>query len=150
MSIEDDMQILAQKLLEADGIIIGSPVYHTTVSGLLKNFMDRSRYLKMVEFKLKDKIRGAIAVAGLRHGGQEFTISAIHNYFLGMIIVGPVIDGTSVTLGGIGSLYQGVDESGAKWRRVSDDEVAILTSKGLGKRVAEVAKRLKMNNLSKF
>ena len=146
--IEDDMQILTQKLLEADGIIIGSPVYHFTVSGLLKNFMDRSRYLKMVEFKLKDKVGGAIAVAGLRHGGQEFTIGAIHNYFLGMgmIVVGPVIDGTSITLGGTGSLYWGVDKSGAKWRRVNDDEVAISTSEGIGKRVAEVAKKLKLTS----
>ena len=146
--IEDDMQFLVQKLLEADGIIIGSPVYHLTVSGLLKNFMDRSRYLKMVEFKLRDKVGGAIAVAGLRHGGQEFTISTIHNYFLGMgmIVVGPVINGFSVTLGGTGSLYQGIDESGVKWRKVSDDEVAISTSEGIGKRVAEIAKKLKISS----
>jgi len=143
--IEDDMQILAEKLLEADGIIIGSPVYYMTVSGLLKNFMDRSRYLRMVELKLKDKVGGAIAVAGLRNGGQEFTIAAIHNYLLGMgmIVLGPAIGGNSITTGGVGTLYDGVDEKGIKWRRVSDDEVAIETSEGLGERIAKVALILK-------
>jgi len=143
--IEDDMQILAKKLLEADGIIVGSPVYYMTVSGILKNFMDRSRYLRMVELKLKDKVGGAIAVAGLRNGGQEFTIAAIHNYFLGMgmIVVGPTVGGNTITLGGVGTLYEGVGEKGIKWRRVSEDEVAIETSRGLGERVARLALALK-------
>jgi len=143
--IEDDMQVLAEKLLEADGIILGSPVYYMTVSGILKNLMDRSRYLRMVKLKLKDKVGGAIAVAGLRNGGQEFTIATIHNYFLGMgmIVVGPTLGGNSITFGGVGTLYGGMDEKGIKWRRVSEDEVAVETSRGLGERVARLAIALK-------
>ena len=40
--IRDDMQELYQKLLEADGLVLGTPVYFELLSGLLKNFMDRT------------------------------------------------------------------------------------------------------------
>jgi multimeric flavodoxin WrbA len=40
--IRDDMQDLYQKLIEADIIILGTPVYFDMLSGLLKNFMDRT------------------------------------------------------------------------------------------------------------
>lgn len=41
-SIKDDMQAIYPKLLEADLIIFGTPVYFEMLSGLLKNFMDRT------------------------------------------------------------------------------------------------------------
>jgi multimeric flavodoxin WrbA len=40
--IDDDMQSLYGKLLEADGIIIGSPTYFMNISGSVKCFIDRS------------------------------------------------------------------------------------------------------------
>jgi multimeric flavodoxin WrbA len=40
--IKDDMQQLLPKMIEADGIAFGTPVYFELVSGLLKNFMDRT------------------------------------------------------------------------------------------------------------
>lgn len=40
--IEDDMQGLYDKLMEADGIILGSPTYYMNVSGAVKCFIDRS------------------------------------------------------------------------------------------------------------
>jgi multimeric flavodoxin WrbA len=40
--IQDDMQILYPKLMKADGIAFGTPVYFDMLSGLLKNFMDRT------------------------------------------------------------------------------------------------------------
>ena len=40
--IQDDMQKILPKLIEADGIAFGTPVYFEMVSGLLKNFMDRT------------------------------------------------------------------------------------------------------------
>jgi multimeric flavodoxin WrbA len=38
---EDDMQLMYQKLMEADTILLGSPTYFDNVSGIMKNFMDR-------------------------------------------------------------------------------------------------------------
>src|SRR5512139_3036760 len=40
--IEDDMQQIYPRLLEADGLALGTPVYFELLSGLLKNFMDRT------------------------------------------------------------------------------------------------------------
>jgi len=141
--IDDDMANVVNLLLEANGIIIGTPVYHLNVSGLLKDFMDRSRYLKMVEFKMKSKVGGAIAVAGLRNGGQELALNALYNYFLGlgMIVVGPATDGLRTTMGGIGTLYKGIDPENGRihYQRSSEDLLAVDSCFALGERVAEVA-----------
>ena len=40
--IEDDMQGIYEKLMEADGIILGSPTYYMNVSGVVKCLIDRS------------------------------------------------------------------------------------------------------------
>ena len=40
--IKDDMQDVYPKLLAADGIILASPVYFEMLSGLLKDFLDRT------------------------------------------------------------------------------------------------------------
>ena len=40
--IADDMQDLYGKLLDADGIILGSPTYFMNISGAVKCFIDRS------------------------------------------------------------------------------------------------------------
>lgn len=40
--IKDDMQDIYPRLLNADTWVIGTPVYFGMVSGLLKNFMDRT------------------------------------------------------------------------------------------------------------
>jgi len=40
--IHDDMQEIYPKLVEADGLAFGTPVYFEMLSGLLKNFMDRT------------------------------------------------------------------------------------------------------------
>jgi multimeric flavodoxin WrbA len=41
-AIKDDMQGVYPRLLQADAIVFGTPVYFEMVSGLLKNFMDRT------------------------------------------------------------------------------------------------------------
>jgi multimeric flavodoxin WrbA len=40
--VKDDMQQIYPKLVEADGLAFGTPVYFEMLSGLLKNFMDRT------------------------------------------------------------------------------------------------------------
>ena len=50
--IKDDMQEIYPKLVEADGLALGTPVYFEMLSGLLKNFMDRTCPIwPMLEFK---------------------------------------------------------------------------------------------------
>lgn len=87
--IKDDMtNMLYEKLLEADGIILGSPVYFGSISAQLKAILDRTINIKMRKLWLRHKVGAAITVAAHRHGGQETTIQAINSYFMinGMII----------------------------------------------------------------
>lgn len=139
-SAKDDMPKIEEKLLQADGIIIAAPSYFTSVPGVLKDFIDRSRFLKMQDHQLKNKVFGAITYGGLRYGGQEHVIDVLNRYALvqGMIVVGalgsPAKDGTF----GSGSLQ--TDEAG--WRSAKDDSLAIRGSQKLGLRIAEVVKKL--------
>jgi len=59
-TIKDAMQDIYPKLLQADAIVFGTPVYFEMVSGLLKNFMDRTC---PVWTRLEDKRFAGIAVA---------------------------------------------------------------------------------------
>lgn len=43
--LKDDRKLIEEKMEEADGLIIASPVYVMTVPALLKNFIDREAYL---------------------------------------------------------------------------------------------------------
>ncbi len=59
--IKDDMQGLYAKLLEADGIIFGTPVYFYNMTGQGKTVIDRTIAL---DGKLANKVGGIVAVAG--------------------------------------------------------------------------------------
>jgi len=43
--IKDDRDLISNELIEADGLILASPVYSHMVSALMKNFFDRFGYL---------------------------------------------------------------------------------------------------------
>ena len=57
---KDDMQELYPKLLEADAIVFGTPVYFELLSAMLKNFLDRTCPIWP---RLKGKMAAAVAVA---------------------------------------------------------------------------------------
>jgi len=61
--IQDDMQKLYPKLRETDVLIIGTPTYFWNVSGLIKDFIDRSLPLYYTK-ALKDKLGASVSVAG--------------------------------------------------------------------------------------
>ena len=129
---EDDFQGVAEKLRQAQGVVVGSPVYFGGMSAQLKAFMDRTRYLRRKE-ALKDKVGGAIAVGADRNGGQETTIQQIHNFFFiqGMIVVS---DEETMHYGGAGCAK--------KKREVEKDEKGLKTSRNLGRHVASVVQKL--------
>ncbi|MHA1637895.1 MAG: flavodoxin family protein [Candidatus Thorarchaeota archaeon] len=138
-SEHDDMRKIEEKLLQADGIIISAPSYFTSVPGVLKDLIDRSRAMKMLNHQLRDKFFGALTYAGLRYGGQEHVIDLLNRYALGqgMIVIGAV--GSPVKHGAFGSGSMQTDEG--KWRFSKDDELAIDGSKALGQRMAELIKK---------
>jgi multimeric flavodoxin WrbA len=79
--LDDDMQPLYGRLLEADAIILGTPVYFGSMSALCKAFMERVEGLGVTEKRLRLKVGGAIAVGASRNGGQETTLAALNLWF---------------------------------------------------------------------
>lgn len=78
--IDDDMRELYDKILEAKGVIIATPIYWFSPSGLTKNFLDRLTALEnmiFVEGKswLEGKIGGVIAIGN--DGGGLNVVSTI-------------------------------------------------------------------------
>jgi len=43
--LKDDKEIILEKMMESDGIIMATPAYNFNVSGLMKNFIDRFAHL---------------------------------------------------------------------------------------------------------
>ena len=67
--IKDDMQAIYPKLLDADGIIWGTPVYFFNVTAQAKILIDRS-YVLYTDSKLTNKVGGVISVASsIGHSG---------------------------------------------------------------------------------
>jgi multimeric flavodoxin WrbA len=139
-SEHDDMPKIEEKMVQADAIIIAAPSYFTSVPGILKDLIDRSRTMKMLDHQLKDKVFGAITYAGLRYGGQEHVIDVLNRYALGqgMIVVGSV--GSPVKHGTFGSGSMQTDEG--KWRKAEEDTLALDASEELGRRVATLIKHI--------
>ena len=127
--IDDDMQELTDKVKDADGIIMSSPVYFGDMTGLAKTFIDRLRPLRNIH-AFKYKVCGAISTGGFRNGGQESTIASIHDFFLiqGGIIVGDDRPTAHYGATGVGN--------------TSDDEIADTTCKHLASRMVDVLKKI--------
>ena len=81
--IEDDMQEVYEGLLNADGIILATPVQSGGISSNLSAIMDRTRALEAIDYNiLRGKIGMSIAVGGDRTGGQDFAHLKNITYFM--------------------------------------------------------------------
>lgn len=76
--IKDDMQAIYPKLLEADGLIFGSPVYFWSVTGQAKVFIDRLVCLYRQNL-LENKVGGVIAVAS--NSGHAEVRNLFYSFF---------------------------------------------------------------------
>lgn len=77
--IKDDMQLVYEKMLNADGIVIGPPVYFWSISGQAKVLLDRTHALRFPHLKLANKVAGAIAVAA--RDGVISALNTLQRYF---------------------------------------------------------------------
>ncbi|MDK2888993.1 MAG: hypothetical protein PWP72_1871 [Thermoanaerobacter sp.] len=114
---------------QADGIIMGSPVYFSTVSSHLKAFWDRTRLLRR-EKALINVVGGALTVGGSRFGGQETALRTMHDMMLcqGMTVVG---DGYLE--------YDAGHQGACAQDPASEDILGLQRAKILARRVVEVA-----------
>lgn len=122
--IKDDMQGLYSKMIEADGIIVGSPVYFWSVTAQAKLVIDRTYALRRPTNRLQGKIGGAIAVAGRR--GQVEALTVINNFFLGQGLIPAGL---------------GVDGRGSEKGDIKQDDRALTGATELGRRMVELIRR---------
>ena len=77
--VKDDGIIseIAEKISQADGLVVGSPVYYASINGTLKSLLDRVFYSRN-DFSFKP----AAAVAVARRAGTTATLDIINKYFM--------------------------------------------------------------------
>lgn len=88
--VNDDMQHIYAKLLEADGIVFGTPVYYWSVSAQAKALIDRT-FVFRTKRNLTNKVVGVVIVQEIQ--GAIGALSTFNNFFTiqRMIMVGRAI-----------------------------------------------------------
>jgi multimeric flavodoxin WrbA len=114
-----------EKMIEADGIILGSPVYFTDVTAEMKALIDRAGFVSSANGGMYKNKVGAVVVA-VRRSGATHTLDTMSHFFLAgqMIIIGR----------GIGV---GRDKG-----EVEKDEEGMQAVKALGQRMAWLLRKL--------
>jgi multimeric flavodoxin WrbA len=75
----DDVNQSIQKMKEADGIILGSPVYYSGIAGAMKCFLDRVFFVSSSNGNLfRHKVGGA--VVAVRRSGGSHTLDGLYHY----------------------------------------------------------------------
>ncbi|HAM98824.1 MAG TPA: flavodoxin family protein [Marinilabiliales bacterium] len=115
------------KMLEADGILIGSPVYFSNVTTEIKALIDCAGYATRATQALKHKV-GAALVA-VRRAGEIHTFSSINHFFLINQMMVP------------GSTYWNI-AIGRQPGDVLDDEEGMQTMRDLGENMAWLLKKV--------
>ncbi len=120
-------EVTQDDFLASDGIVAGSPVYFGVMAAELKKVFDQ---FVVVRKKMEGKVGAAFTTSGDVTGGKETTMMSIIQTMLiyGMVIVGDPMSATGhYGTACVGAPDDKAEENGAK----------------LGKRVAEIAKKLR-------
>ncbi len=117
-----------EKMIEADGIILGSPTYFTDVSAEMKALIDRAGFVARVNDTLFKRKVGA-AVVAVRRAGSTHAFDTMNHLFT---ISEMIVPGSSYWNMGIG-LDRG---------DVEEDKEGIATMKDLGENMAWLMKKI--------
>jgi multimeric flavodoxin WrbA len=124
----DHLNSLIAKMVEADGVILGSPVYFADITPEMKALIDVSGYVTRGNgHLLRRKVGAAVIVE--RRGGALHAFETINNFFLINQMIVP------------GSSYWNFAFGGAPGDVLKDDE-GIRTMRTLGDNMAWLLKKL--------
>jgi len=126
--IDDDIAECIEKMKEAEGIIIGSPVYFADITPETKALMDRAGYVARANGNMFKRKVGAAVIAVRRAGAIHAFDSINHFFFISEMIV----PGSSYWNIGVGR------EKGD----VEKDEEGMETMRTLGKNMAWLMKKI--------
>ncbi len=125
---KDDLNSYVQKMVEADGIILGSPVYFSNITSEMKALIDRAGLVvRANDYLLKRKV-GAPVLA-VRRAGATFAFSAINFFFFIQQMIVP------------GSIYWNLG-IGREPGEVMKDEEGVQTFKTLGQNMAWLLEKM--------
>lgn len=153
---DDEMELYFKKMEESDGVIIGVPVYIGSIPGEVATFLNRCRqYTHSVkEDAMRYKPGGVISVAWFKHSGLELSTIPLHTWmhFIQMVPVGAkairkqFFASPYVGAFGNGSLHgEGLTKKDSPNKHnVEYDELAMDLATDIGRRVAELAKIIKV------
>ncbi|MBQ4037519.1 MAG: flavodoxin family protein [Clostridia bacterium] len=116
---EDAVNRLAPKLLEADGLVFGSPVHYAAPGGTITSFMDRLFYA----FGGAMAGKPACAVVACRRGGASAAFDQLNKYFT--ISSMPIVSG---------QYWNSVHGTSAQ--EVERDEEGLQVMRSLGRNMA--------------
>lgn len=127
-TVKDEMNGYIEKMLAADGILLGSPTYFADLTTNMKSLIDRAGMVSRAnEDMFKRKVGAAVVTA--RRGGSIHTYDSI-NHFFG--ITQMIVPGSSYWNMGFGR------EPG----QVNGDDEGLATMRSLGANMAWLLKKL--------
>jgi|SRR5208337_1330015 len=110
------------KMTEADGIILGSPVYFTDITAEMKALVDRAGFVSMANGGLFRRKVGSAAIA-VRRAGAMHTLDSLLHFLLisGMVVPGLPPIGVGRNIGDVMN-----DDEGMAWARDTGKSMAWL------------------------
>lgn len=124
----DDVNSCIEKMIDADGIILGSPTYFANISTEMKALIDRSGMTGIANDRMFKRKVGA-AVIAVRRGGSIHAFNAINHFFF---IEEMIVPGSSYWNMGFG-----LDKGD-----VENDDEGVSTMKVLGENMAWLLKKI--------
>ena len=124
--IDDEVNGWIQKMKEADGIILGSPVHYSSIAATMKAFLDRAFYVASSNGGIfRHKV--GVAVVAVRRSGGVTTFNQLNNYINYAEMLMPSTNYWNVI-------------HGAKPGEVMQDEEGVQIMRILGKNMAYLLK----------
>jgi multimeric flavodoxin WrbA len=119
---DDILNDCVGKMAEADGIILGSPVYFTDVTAEMKALIDRAGFVSMANGGLFRRKVGSAAIS-VRRAGAMHTLDSLLHFLLisGMVVPGLPPIGVGKNIGDVMN-----DDEGMAWARETGKSMAWL------------------------
>ena len=124
---DDGVNEFNQKFKDADGLVVGSPVYYASANGTLISFLDRVFYSSRFDKTMKV---GA-AIVSCRRGGNSATFDELNKYF------------TISNMPVVSSRYWNMIHGNSKEEAEQDLE-GLYTMRVLGRNMAFLIKAIKL------
>lgn len=125
---KDDMNFCIEKMLEADGVILGSPTYFADVSTEMKALIDRAGMVAIANDYMFKRKAGA-AVVAVRRAGSIHAFDTMNHFFTINQMIIP------------GSIYWNMG-FGLEKEEVKSDKEGMETMKHLGENMAWLLKKI--------